>query len=205
MIPALLVNEEREQVIRWAYELAREGFIVLDTETVGLSKPYICQIGMVSVRDGESTVIMDQLIRPPAADAWEKKAIEIHGIKPCDVEYSFSIEAVWTDILRHTSRSKNLVMYNRAFDTKAIATSLKGHGINMMELPFEGRWVWPTGAAIKCAMLAYAQYVGEKRNGNGANRWQKLPDYGHGAHTAIGDCLSTADLILELASKQKTP
>jgi hypothetical protein len=54
---------------------------------------------------------------------------------------------------------------------------------------------------MKCAMLAYSQYVGEKRKPTDKNKWQKLPDYGYGAHTAVGDAQSTARLVLELAKK----
>jgi len=197
------VTEERRQVIDWARKLVEEGFTVIDTETIGLRNPELCQIGIAKVHNHGPFCLMDQLIKPVSSD-WEPAAIAVHGITPEQVSSSPTLADVWIEVLKATSQCHWLVMYNRAFDARAIHISLKSNGINSIELPFNGNWVWSTGARMTCAMLAYAQYVGEKHNGNGANKWQKLPDYGYKAHTAIGDAFSTAELILELAQK-KTP
>ena len=200
MIPDFDKTKEQDQVVLWAKRLAYEGFVVVDTETIGFIPPDICQIGIVYVRRGIETIdiLMDQLIKPSSQE-WEQKAIEIHGITPDKVKDAPTILGAWIDVLKCTSLSENLICFNRQFDGQAIRYSLGQHGIKADCIANN---VWPTGASMKCAMLAYSQYVGEKRKPTDKNcKWQKLPDYGYGAHTAVGDAQSTARLVLELAKK----
>ncbi len=48
-----------------------------------------------------------------------------------------------------------------------------------------------------CAMVAYAQYVGEMNHKGTGYKWHKLRG---GDHTALGDCRATLGLIRRMAN-----
>lgn len=205
----LPLNPARIKVVEWARRMLEEGCILFDSETVGLNPPLACEVALVYLREGETEVLMNERVRPKATpEQWTEKAIETHGIRPEDVEHCREFPVVYLDMLRATSKADHLVIYNRDFDLRVVRASMGVHGYRMafaQSTSREGALVWHTGAEIRCAMKAYSLWVGKfktKKNGQsyGKAEFQKLPDYGHSAHTGLGDCLSTADLIRDLAS-----
>lgn len=207
---ALPLNPQRAAVVRWAQQMIDEGCLILDTETIGLPRSQggngaePCQIGLVRLDKNGVYIRMDQLINP-GRDDWSEKAMEIHGITPAMVKDRPTLVEVWTTILWEVSQVDHLVIFNRAFDIRALRDGLGAAGIKLACPPSGSRpdcLVFPTGAGVHCAMVKYSDWVQEPKRGKPDWKWQKLPSYGHSAHSAVGDCLSTADLIKDLAGVQ---
>jgi hypothetical protein len=188
--------------------LVSEGCTVLDFESTGFKNPEACEVGLVWLQGSTITPLISERIRPVSED-WEPGAINVHGITPADVRDCREFPAVYLDLLRETGRADHLVIYNRSFDLRVVKASMAAHNIKMAFATSnsrEGALVWHTGAAVRCSMLAYSMWVLEPNEGAKRQRfnktpyiWPKLPDYGHSAHSALGDCMSTANLIQGLA------
>ena len=196
----LPVNAERRKVVEWARMLVSEGCCLIDFETTGFKNPEACEVGLVWLQGDTITPLISERIRP-VSEAWEPGAIGVHGITPADVRDCREFPAVYLDLLRETGRADHLVIYNRQFDLRVVKASMAAHNIKMAfatSSSREGCLVWHTGAAVRCAFLAMNSWVQEP--GRSGWKWQKLPCYpGHQAHSALGDCMSTANLIQDLA------
>ena len=196
----LPLNPGRIKVVEWARKMLEEGCVCLDTETTGFRNPEACEVGLVYLKGDSTTTLLSERVRP-VSEIWEPGAIGVHGITPADVRGCRSFPEVYLDLLRETGKSDHVVIFNRSFDIRVVKVSLAAHG-ERVEFPPAGRGgclVWPSGALVRCAMLAMSYWNQEP--GNGKNwKWPRLPDYGHQAHSALGDCMSTANLIQDLAS-----
>lgn len=139
---------------RWLTELFREGFVVIDTETTGLSaRDEIIEIAAVG-QDG--TVMFESLVRPkggfvPAAST------RIHGLSYRHVASAPTwpevMESLFTVISGH-----RLLAWNAGFDERLCAQSSRAWGV-MHPLP-----------GFECAMRAYAACRGV---GSGSFRLQR--------------------------------
>lgn len=133
--PSLKVEPER-----WLVELFREGFIVIDTETTGLSaRDEIIEIAAVSA---DGTVLFESLVRPkrgfvPAAST------RIHGIHYRDVADA----PTWPDVMDRlfdVVSGHRLFAWNAGFDERLCAQSSRAWQVPH---PLPG---------FECAMRAYA-------------------------------------------------
>jgi DNA polymerase-3 subunit epsilon len=79
-----------------------------------------------------------------------------------------------------------VVIYNKAYDLRLIRQSLMRFS---SPLPF-------TPARVECAMLQYADYVGDWNEYHQNFKWPKLEG---GDHSAVGDCLATLEVIKRMA------
>ena len=86
-------------------------------------------------------------------------------------------------------RGKLLVVYNANYDIRLLIQSAKAHNINF-RLGIEAR---------TCAMLKYAEWVGDWNEEYQSFRWQKLQG---GDHSALGDCYATLDVIKKMANSE---
>lgn len=203
---SLPLTADRRAIVAALKAMLAEGLQIYDTETVGLANPEICELALVHLDSSGITPLLNERICTVATE-WEPGAIQTHGITPEMVVGCRNFPDVWLDMLKHTSQTNHLFSYNQEFDLKAIRASARAHGFNIA-FPAShsrpGTKVWTTGAGLRCAMKMYSLWVGEykiKKNGEPYQdaTFQKLPDYGHEAHSALGDCLSTANLIQDLA------
>jgi inhibitor of KinA sporulation pathway (predicted exonuclease) len=205
----LHLNLERTGVVTWAQQIINQGCLILDTETIDLPLSQggkgaeVCQLALLKLTRAGTTVVFNKYIKPSRND-WAQAAIDIHGITPEKVKDAPTITDVWVDLLRLVSGVDHLVIFNRAFDIRALRDSLVVRGIKLACQESQTRhdcWVFPTGAAVHCALLKYSSWVQTPKRGQSEWKWQKLPSYpGCEAHSAIGDCQSTAKLIQDLAS-----
>ena len=125
---------------RWIKELFREGFVVIDTETTGLSgRDEVIEIAAVTA-DGE--LLYESLVRPrrgfvPAA------ATKIHGLRFEDVatapSWPQAVEGLVSAVAGH-----RLFAWNAPFDMRLCVQSSRAWGV---EHPLPG---------FECAMRAYA-------------------------------------------------
>ena len=178
----MISEEDRQQAVEWARALlSRTDWVILDTETTGLSpQDEIIQIAILS---SDGTPLFNSLIRPsrliPAS------ATAIHGITdddvvdaPCYKEIAGQIESIVAE--------KTIVIYNADYDQRLLQQTHKRYFRQPLYIK---------RSQIECAMLMYSAWKGELWP-DGNYKWQKLPG---GDHTALGDCRATLKIIQEMA------
>jgi len=192
IIPAEGVNvnfkgvnlEDSDQTIaeNWAKSLLeRADWVILDTETTGLSRAdEIVQIGILG-SDGK--VLFDSFVRP--TQPIPNSAIAIHGITDEDVADAPTYPAVF-DRLRNILAGKTVVIYNAEFDLRLLWQTGAKYNLPMPDIQAD---------QVECAMLQYSAYVGELW-ADGSYKWQRLTG---GDHSALGDCRATLTLIKRMA------
>jgi DNA polymerase-3 subunit epsilon len=126
-------------------------------------------------------------IRPSGKKRIESGATRVHGITMKDLENCRTF-AEYEEEMRTTIGRSRVITYNAEFDMRLCWQSQRVSG---GFLPAAG---W------ECAMLQYAQFIGEWNDYYGNYRYQKLPG---GDHSALGDCLATLELIRHMARSPK--
>ena len=178
-------RKARANATTWArFLLARDpnSWVILDTETTGLGpQAEVVQIGVIN---GRGDILMDNVLVRPKGRI-EPDAARIHHITEEMVANAPSFLEVLPR-LQDIARNKLLVIYNAEYDLRLLAQSAQAHN-TMPYLPYGG---------YDCAMLRYAEWVGEWNDYHGSFRWQKLTG---GDHSALGDCAATLAVIEKMA------
>ncbi len=187
--------DDRDRSIRWARNILRGTFFVLDTETTGLLKSpnaEIVQMGILRHSpDCEPSVEMDMLLKPMVPIPAD--ATNIHGITNEMVSTAPPFGKVYRRMTNLLSRNV-VVIYNCDYDRGLIGRELTramGDPANVANFVGSCRWY--------CAMIMYAAFVGEVGL-YGDYKWQKLPNTEDDAHSAISDCQATLRIIKEMAA-----
>lgn len=173
--------EARKQVIQRTKDLLNTEFLILDTETTGLNKPDIMQIGILN---NVGDVLLDTLVKP--GKEAEPGVIAVHHITMDMVQDAPTFVDIYPRLMELLT-GKTLVIYNVDFDWRMINRLCREHGLPQIELK----------EAI-CAMEEYAVYIGDWSEYHGDYRWQSLPG---GDHSAIGDCRATLDVLRGIAKE----
>lgn len=179
-----MMENDQEIATQWARSLLkREDWIILDTETTGLSE--IDEIIQVAIIAHDGSRLLDTLVRPkqPISAA----AIAVHGITNATLVEAPPFSEIYEQ-LKAVISGKTIVIYNAPFDLRLIKQTLKTHHLPPLEIDSE---------QVECAMLKYSAWKGEIWM-HGNYKWQKLPG---GDHTALGDCKATLDLIKKMAGQ----
>jgi DNA polymerase III subunit epsilon len=174
--------EDRASAIAWAKEIlaAPSDYCILDTETTGLDTPDVCAIAII---DLSGSILLNTLVKPTIAV--EESARQIHGIS----DEQLAVAPGWSEVylqVRKACRGRKIIMYNAAFDWRALKTACELSGVEWRGL----------GKAGTCAMEMYAQFYGEWSDYHESYRYQPLPG---GTHTALGDCQAVLKLLKEMA------
>lgn len=198
---------------QWARWLLRSGeFVVIDSETTGLED----DAAMVSlaVVESDGTVLFDSLLNPGKPMG----ATFIHGLTDDDVKDAPTFAQVFPQI-RRALINRRWVIYNRDYDTARLEYECRRYGLLY---PTPAQYGYTPVPRIKeaygfsdrrddvhCAMLHYADHYGDWSDYHGNYKWQKLvvaaarEGIATGqAHHALGDALTTLNLIQKLAWKE---
>jgi DNA polymerase-3 subunit epsilon len=169
-------------------------FLILDTETTGLERGEVVQIGIV---DSSGTALMNTLVKP--IEPIPLSTTRIHGITNQMVASAPRFADV-VDQLRETINGQQVIVYNAVYDRRMLHQSAEMAGIEKTDWKAISRW-W-------CAMEGFAEVYGDWNSMRRSYRWQKLATaarhYGLSLvdeHSALGDCLTTLAICKQMAEK----
>jgi DNA polymerase-3 subunit epsilon len=173
---------DKNNSIEWARNVLtdKDNYVILDTETTGLYKAEVVQIGVINIK-GE--ILLSSLIKPTISIPSE--ASNIHGIIDDRVTNAPNFPEIYFKIVE-VLKDKIVLIYNAEFDTRIISYCCQLH--NLKELNIES----------DCIMEWYAQYYGDWSDYYNSYKSQPL----QGNHSAIGDCLAALKLIKEMATTE---
>lgn len=189
----------RERCIRWADRVFLTDVPVrfLDSETTGLYDAEMCEI---AITDREENVLLDTLLMPERPEKLlevgkgKKCAADIHGITPqmlidANAPKFQDIYPQLCEILDGTV----LVIFNAEYDWgKIIVPACARLGVEL-----------PRVHTVTCAMLNYSNFIGSWDDYHQSYTYQKLPQReGVQAHRALGDVLSTIEMVRKLREGQ---
>ncbi|PGY12318.1 DNA polymerase III subunit epsilon [Bacillus cereus] len=160
--------------------IARNQFVILDTETTGLTLRD--QIIEISVIDLTGKILLNSLVKPTINIPAE--AASIHGITNEMVHDAPSWKAIYKE-LREVTAGKILLIYNAEFDIGMIENTCIASKIEFKKFK------------SKCIMKMYADYVDSKR-------WISLSDATELTieHRAVADCFAVPELLQQLKNNQ---
>ncbi|MEG0233720.1 3'-5' exonuclease [Hafnia paralvei] len=183
----------QQKAARW---LESNRFI-LDTETTGLGDD--AEIVEICIIDTHGFIMLNTLIKP--LNPIPETATAIHGITNEMVAYA----PTWRDVHGAVGElffKNGFVIYNADFDIRMIEQSARLRGLG------EDGFVSLAEQYAYCAMLAYAEFYGQKDERRGGYKWQKLTNAAEqqgviiqgSAHRALSDCLTTLGVIKAMAA-----
>lgn len=180
----------QQQARQWLYS-----HLILDTETTGLGED--AEIVEICMIDCYGFIMLNTLIKPTKPIPAEATAI--HGITNEMVAHA----PTWKDVHGAVSSlffQYGVVIYNADYDTRLINQTASLNGLG------EDGFCSFLGEYGSCAMLAYAEFYGQKSE-RGGYKWQKLTNAAQQQnitiegtpHRALSDCLTTLGLIKAMA------
>jgi len=185
-------DKDRADASAWAQTMLEQRCVILDSETTGLDGD--AEIVQLSVINAQGVTLFDTLIQPSDPQLLLRPgkgglcAAEIHGIYPEHLAEAPLFRDVYSELWK-VLRDRPLVIYNRAYDTRVLKHCCALAGV---QVPY-------TKTNTYCAMLTYAQFVGEWNDYRGDYRWQPLDG---GDHSALGDCRATLKLLKRMAAAE---
>lgn len=175
----------RKEARAWARALLSEPErrAIVQVETTGIGPGN--EVVQIAAIDLAGNVLFDTLVRPMMltmpADAERRHGITMEMLQsaPRWPEIAHLLEAL---------SGRTLIAYNAEF----VAGTIRQTAIYTGGRDLSGPW--------QCAMLAYAQYVGEKHPKTGAYKWQKMPG---AQRTALPNCRAVLALLRVMAEGGK--
>lgn len=184
-------NHTQRKAINWAKEVMEhmDNYVIFDTETTGTGdSDEIIEMAIITLH-GE--VVFNKRFaltdgKTISKNAFDCHVISVHDLKNCRKfeEYLEEIQ----EILNH----KTPIIYNSSFDCRMIRQNLKIYSKAYYRKPQFDLHTHPD-----CAMQKYSDYVYEWNDYHGNTKWQGLQG---GDHSALGDCLATLKLIMQMAN-----
>lgn len=179
---------DRHSAIQWARSIldSKETVLLLDTETSDLSGEVI----ELAIADTQGRVRYNQRFKPvldihPKAEAVHGLSKSVLADEPDFCEEYETVKAI-------LESGALVVIFNADFDD------------GILKRTCEIRGLAPFRYASNCAMLRYAEYVGDWNDYFGNYRWKKLPDLSDGpAHSALADVLSTLEVLKLMATSDE--
>ena len=187
----------KDEEFRFLFDESKnDEYIVFDTETTGLNpkEAEILSIGAVKIKDNK--ILTSQTFEVYLKNTKEisSKSIEIHGIRPCDLQNATDVEEGVKEFLKFIG-SRPLIGYYLEFDVAMINKYIKP----MLGIKLPNKM-------IEVSEIYFDKTVALIPQGNIDLRFDtilkncEVPDMG--AHNAVNDAIMTAMIYLKL-TKQK--
>ena len=171
-------------------------YVVFDTETTGLDPKVdeILSIGAVKIKDNKILTSQTFEVYVKNLNVISTKSIEIHGIRPCDLDSAKSSQEAVKEFL-HFIGSRTLVGYYLEFDVAMINKYLKSMlGVNL------------PNKMIEISEIYYDKQICMIPQGNIDLRFDTiLKTYdipNMGVHNAVNDAVMTAMIFLKLKQEK---
>lgn len=186
----------KDESFAFLFEEIEDEYVVFDTETTGLNpkEDEILSIGAVKIKGNK--ILTSQTFEVYIKNTLEisSKSIEIHGIRPCDLEDARSAHEAVKDFL-HFIEGRTLVGYYLEFDINMI---------NKYITPMLG--ITLPNRAIEVSELYYDAQISTIPQGNIDLRFDtilkkyNIPNMG--LHNAVNDAVMTAMIFLKLKGRK---
>lgn len=108
-----------------SYRKVPKNFVVIDFETANKSPDSVCQMGIVTVKEGQIINQKSFLIRPPYTRFIFS---DIHGITFNDVKKSPTFADLWSEINQYVE-NQTIAAYNLTFDWRCLWATLDYYNI----------------------------------------------------------------------------
>ncbi|MBN2816814.1 MAG: 3'-5' exonuclease [Campylobacterales bacterium] len=182
----------KEQHYSFLFEEIDDEYVVFDTETTGLNpkEDEILSIGAVKVKGNKILTSETFEFYVKNEKNISSKSIEIHRIRPCDLEHARSANEVMRDFLEFI-RGRTLVGYYLEFDVAMV---------NKYILPLLG--IKLPNKTIEISELYYDAQITTIPQGNIDLRFdtilKKCDIPNMGVHNAVNDAVMSAMVFLKL-------
>jgi DNA polymerase III subunit epsilon len=176
----------KNRSISWAKNIlvAKENYVILDTETTGLKRnDVIIEIAVIDLYGNE---LFNSRIRPTQRKRISSEASSIHGIRMEDLKDCPTFFEIKEDLVKIIAE-RIVIIYNAEYDEKLLEQTCEQDDCSYLRMRSE------------CAMIPYSEFKGRWSDYHYDYTFQRLPG---GDHTAIGDCRATLKIIEKMA---KTP
>lgn len=176
-----IIENDRVAAVLWARDvLAKDDWVILDTQTTGLQDAEVVEIAIVN-HLGEP--LLNTLIKPSLTIPPEES--EINGITDATVANAPTFSAIYPQILE-ALESKRVMIYNAGFAIKILAYCRRLHCLEGFKL----------SKRSECIMEWYAQWKGVWSDYRKDYEWHPLD----GRHRALDNCLAALDRIKRMAA-----
>lgn len=182
------LEKNRREACQWAAEMLKKNFLILDTETTGLTPGH--EIVEVAVVDSHGRRRFESRVNPTVEMTGE--AFRTHGIHPTALMLAPRMEDIEFGLKDTLRAAEVILVFHPTFDREKINQS------------FHARHLPPLDESLPFAdvQYQYARYIGKWDDKRNDFKWQKLPA---GNHTAYGDCLATLKILQEMAAGADIP
>ena len=182
--------------IEWAQHRMDEEFIILDVETNAWGKGIQSEVIQIGIINKYGDVLLNAMICPNGEV--QQQATDLHGITNETLRGAAPFKAMWPVIANIIIRHETVIAYNAKFDRGKLLADVERWELSDTVL----QPVWG------CAMLAFAEYHGERHPKTGDYKWQKLDtavdvfdiDIPRELHDATLDVRLTLEVIKAMAA-----
>lgn len=113
--------------------LEKQRIIAFDVETPNFKNDSICSIGVTTIEEGRVVSNVNYLVNPECH--FDRFNIEIHGIRPEDVEDAPIFPEIW-NLIEKDFKSSILVAHNALFDLGVLEKTLARYGLEAPDVIF---------------------------------------------------------------------
>ena len=103
-------------------------FCAIDFETATHERNSACEMGICLVENGEIVETKTWLIKPPSFPYFNYHNINVHGIKPQDVEDAPTFDEIWYEAEK-MMYGNLMIAHNASFDAGVLRACLDHYGI----------------------------------------------------------------------------
>ncbi len=163
-------------------------FVTIDFETAQGARNTPCEIGLTFVENGEVADTKSYLIKPKCYPNFDYFNIDVHGIRPSDVENAPEFPDVWNKI-SNLIDGKFILAHYASFDISVLRSTLDLYHLPYPNIDFSCTYlltkkVYPEIGVYRLDYLSRQFQLG-----------------GHNHHRAAVDSLKAARLALNLLNK----